>query len=58
LKKLFPRQVYIEVFGEWFLNHRSEEELTELAVLAGAELEKIRIDHEPLLVNLFLRLIK
>ncbi|CAN5410706.1 hypothetical protein BH10BAC2_BH10BAC2_42050 [soil metagenome] len=53
-----PGQVYMEVFGEWFLNHRSEEELIELAVLAGAKLNEIRIDQEPLRVNLFLRVKK
>ncbi len=53
-----PGRVYMEVFGEWFLNHRSEEELIELAVLAGAKRKEIRVDHEPLRVNLFLRIKK
>ena len=50
-----PGRVYMEIFGEWFLNHRSEEELIELAILSGAKLHEIRIDQEPLKVNLFLR---
>ena len=49
-----PGRVYMEVFGEWFLNHRSAGDLIELAVLAGAQLNEITIEHEPLKVNLFL----
>ena len=50
-----PHQTYMEIFGEWFLSHRSEEELTELAILAGADPNEIKVDHEPLKINLFLR---
>jgi extracellular factor (EF) 3-hydroxypalmitic acid methyl ester biosynthesis protein len=53
-----PGRVYMEVFGEWFLTHRTEEELRQLALMAGAELSEISIDREPLKVNLFLRVKK
>ncbi len=51
-----PGRVYMEVFGEWFLNHRSAEELTDLAIKAGAGKRNIAIDKECLGVNLFLRI--
>jgi extracellular factor (EF) 3-hydroxypalmitic acid methyl ester biosynthesis protein len=51
-----PGRVYMELFGEWFLNHRSPEELTDLAIGGGADPNKIRIEKECLGVNLFLRI--
>ena len=53
-----PGRSYMEIFGEWFLNHRSRQELIELAILAGAKLNEVAIDQEPLKVNLFLRIKK
>lgn len=47
---------YMELFGEWYLLHRSKRELIELAMQAGVKGENIRIDQEPLGVNLFLRI--
>jgi extracellular factor (EF) 3-hydroxypalmitic acid methyl ester biosynthesis protein len=47
---------YMEMFGEWILIHRSKEELMRLARVAGAKEENIRVDQEPLGVNLFLRI--
>lgn len=47
---------YMEVFGEWYLLHRSKEELFELAMKAGVAEDKITVDKEPLGVNLFLRI--
>ncbi|MBT1687034.1 class I SAM-dependent methyltransferase [Dawidia soli] len=47
---------YMEMFGEWNLIHRSKEELTRLALLAGAREENIHVEQEPLGINLFLRI--
>ncbi len=48
-----PSRAYMEVFGEWFLHHRSEECLLQLAKAAGAL--DARVEKEPVGVNLFLR---
>lgn len=49
-----PTRKYMELFGKWFLYHRSEEELVELARAAGVSDRHIHIFSEPLGVNLFL----
>jgi SAM-dependent methyltransferase len=54
--KCNPGRVFMELFGEWFLNHRSEADLVELVKLAGVKLNQVSIDQEPLKVNLFLRI--
>ena len=51
-----PSRTYMEVFGEWFLEHRSAETLRGLAAEAGYGLKQIAIDSEPLGINLFLRI--
>jgi extracellular factor (EF) 3-hydroxypalmitic acid methyl ester biosynthesis protein len=43
-------------FGGWELYHRSEDDLFQLALAAGAQREKITIDKESEGVNLFLRI--
>ena len=48
----------MEVFGEWFLNHREKNQLIELAIASGIEKDKISVDQEDLGVNLFLRIKK
>ncbi len=48
----------MELFGEWFLYHRTEEHLINLAEQAGFDKEKISIGRENEGVNLFLHLIK
>ncbi len=48
-----PSRAYMELFGEWFLNHRSESHLIELAKKAGAI--RCLVEKEPMGVNLFLR---
>lgn len=53
-----PSKAYMEIFGEWFLFHRTERELTDLALCAGIEKEDISVDREPLGINLFLRIKK
>ncbi len=53
-----PSKAYMEIFGEWFLFHRTEAELTDLALCAGFEKDDIFVDREPLGINLFLRIKK
>lgn len=52
-----PSKDYME-FGEWFLHHRSEQELFQLAVTSGIPASAISIEAEPCGVNLFLRIRK
>ena len=51
-----PSRDYMEIFGEWFLIHRSPEQLTQLALEVGFLPEQITVNHEPEQVNLFLHL--
>lgn len=51
-----PSRDYMELFGEWYLNHRTENELRELAEKAGFKSENIRIGKEEENVNLFLHI--
>ncbi|TVQ83185.1 MAG: class I SAM-dependent methyltransferase [Bacteroidetes bacterium] len=51
-----PGQAYMELFCNWFLFHRTEQELKELALCAGFKEENISVDKEPLGINLFLRI--
>lgn len=53
-----PNRVYMELFGDWQLNHRTEEQLIQLAISAGFDREDIFIGQEPENVNLFLHLKK
>lgn len=53
-----PSRVFMEVYGQWFLHHRNEETLTELAVKAGVPRELIEVSKEDVGVNLFLHLKK
>ncbi len=43
-------------FGLWHLNHRDEDQLLNLAQLAGYEKSKISIEQESEGVNLFMRI--
>lgn len=49
-----PTRGYMEIISEWFLIHRSAAHLRELALLAGADPDRIRVEREPEGVNLFL----
>jgi SAM-dependent methyltransferase len=49
-----PSRNYMEMIGDWFLKHRSEEELINFALEAGARRENIRVGKEMEGVNLFL----
>ena len=51
-----PSRAYMEYFGEWYLNHRTEEQLLALAVAAGFDAEDVHIGREPENVNLFLHI--
>ena len=51
-----PSRGYMELFGEWFLIHRSVEELISLAQEAGAARANITVEQEPLGINLFLKI--
>lgn len=49
-----PSRNYMELIGDWYLHHRSEEELINLAIRAGAKRQNILVGKELEGVNLFL----
>jgi len=51
-----PSRLYMELFGDWYLFHRSEEQLIELAKKAGFDDKQISVGREPENVNLFLHI--
>jgi len=51
-----PSQQFMELVGDWFLHHRSAEQLTDLAIQAGADKNKVWVGSEPEGVNLFLHI--
>lgn len=51
-----PSRAYMELLGDWHLEHRSPEKLLELGRRAGYSDPGMRIGSEPLGVNLFLHL--
>lgn len=53
-----PSRKIMEVLGDWFLYHRSVDELNDFARRAGIPDDKISVIQEPLGINLFLRLRK
>ncbi len=53
-----PSRRSMEIMGDWFLYHRSANELKDFAVQAGIKEEKIEVIQEPLGINLFLRIKK
>jgi len=53
-----PSQNVMEVFTQWYLHHRSEETLIELALQAGVNKKNISVKSEDRKVNLFLHLQK
>ncbi len=55
-KNYNPSRDYMELFGDWYLNHRTEMELRELAEKAGFKSKNIRIGKEAKNVNLFLHI--
>jgi len=51
-----PSRNYMELVGDWFLHHRSEQQLLQMAINAGADRENISIGAELEGVNLFLHI--
>lgn len=51
-----PTRDYMEIFGEWFLHHRTENELINLALQVGFQKEQISVGREAENVNLFLHI--
>ncbi|MDB4539274.1 class I SAM-dependent methyltransferase [Saprospiraceae bacterium] len=51
-----PSRNFMEIIGEWYLHHRTEEELINLAILAGFSRSQINVGREPENVNLFLHI--
>jgi SAM-dependent methyltransferase len=52
-----PSRAFMELLGDWYLHHRSEEHLTQLALQAGITKENIKVEQEPEGINLFLRIL-
>jgi SAM-dependent methyltransferase len=53
-----PSRRIMEILGDWFLNHRSEDELMRFALQAGISRNNIEVIREPLGINLFLKVRK
>ena len=53
-----PSRKIMEILGDWFLYHRSEEELISFAKQAGVPASNIEVMKEPLGINLFLKTAK
>ncbi len=53
-----PSKKIMEILGDWFLHHRSVDELKAYALQAGIDKNKIEVFQEPLGINLFLKVVK
>lgn len=51
-----PTRDYMELFGDWYLQHRSSEQLVSLALEAGFDESQVAVGCESEKVNLFLRI--
>lgn len=51
-----PSRDYMELLGDWVLQHRTRDHLRELALEAGATADSIEVQWEPEGVNLFLHI--
>lgn len=51
-----PSRKYMELFGDWFLIHRTKEEMIQLAEQAGFDRKNITVKSEAENVNLFLHI--
>ncbi|EAY29722.1 class I SAM-dependent methyltransferase [Microscilla marina] len=51
-----PSRKYMELFGDWFLVHRTKEEMIQLAEKAGFDRKNITVKSEAENVNLFLHI--
>lgn len=52
-----PTREYMELFGDWYLHHRSKKQLIALAIEAGFEENQLAVGHEEENVNLFLHIL-
>jgi len=53
-----PTRAYMEVVCDWYLHHRTADELVDLSKACGIPAEDIRVGREPEEINLFLRIKK
>lgn len=53
-----PSKKIMEILGDWYLYHRSQDQLIGFAKEAGIPSDKIEVFSEPLKINLFLRIKK
>ncbi|RXK84644.1 class I SAM-dependent methyltransferase [Chlorobaculum sp. 24CR] len=53
-----PTRKYMELFGNWHLFHRNEQQLRDMALQAGISRANTKISSEPLGINLFLEIFK
>ena len=53
-----PSKGVMEILGQWYMHHRSSDDLIKLALDIGVPREKISVGNEPTKVNLFLHLEK
>ncbi len=51
-----PSRAYMEILGNWFLHHRTEQQLIDLAQKADFEHWQLSVNREPENVNLFLHI--
>jgi extracellular factor (EF) 3-hydroxypalmitic acid methyl ester biosynthesis protein len=51
-----PTKRLMEVLSDWYLNYRSKEDLLNIASEAGINKNQVKIETEPLGINLFLRI--
>jgi SAM-dependent methyltransferase len=51
-----PTRRLMEVLSDWYLNHRSKNDLVRMALEANAQEDRVDVDMEELGVNLFLRI--
>ncbi len=51
-----PSRIYMELIGDWFLIHRSADELASLAIACGVSEKNFRIGKEPEGINSFLHI--
>jgi len=48
-----PHKTEMEILGQWYLHHRSEEQLRNLVIDAGVDEELVSVHCEPTTVNIF-----
>jgi len=51
-----PSRPYMEIWGDWFLNHRTAKDLERLAIESGFDHKQVSVGREPENINLFLHI--